>query len=488
MAPATLRAWLATAGLAAGVLGAYHHVPFCFGVALGAAAAAGVRIRRHPRLRLLAISACCVALGIVSVGVRASRPSAVTVMARTVPRCSGEGEVEESLGGLGSLVVLRAASCVGFRPISSAGRVVVDDLGHPPGTTFQGTFRLLPLSATDDFDEARARIGAAARLDPLDVTYASPTAPLPRFAEAARSTLRRSTAPWGQGGALVMGLTIGDTSGLGVSTIEDFRRSGLSHLVAVSGSNLAIVLGAVAVMMQALGHRLRIAGAGLAIAVFILVVGPQPSVLRAAGMGAVGLAAVGWGRRSEPLLSLALGMFVVIAWRPALIYSVGLQLSAAATGGIVLWTRPVSARLRRLPVPIRVALAATLSAQFAVAPLLIATFGQLSLISPLANLVAFPAVAPATVLGIAGGALTILPGPLGPAIGRIASVFAGWILVVATRLGEVSWAAADMPRWAALPVAIPVVVAVLHSVRPRREEGDPASPATAPIAYASDHE
>jgi competence protein ComEC len=374
-------------------------------------------------------------------------------MAHSVPRCRGAGVVRESLGALGALVSIERVGCDGFAPVDDPGLAAVGDTLGPPGTTFEGSFRLIPLSTRNEFDVARVRVGATATIDPLAVASEPPSSLPLRFAEGARASLRRATEPWGPGGALVLGLTIGETEGMGETSIEYLRRAGLSHLVAVSGSNLAIVLGAVAFSLRSVGHRLRVAGAGLAIAIFVLVVGPQPSVLRAAAMGAVGVAAIGWGRRTEPLLA------------PALVYSAGLQLSAAATGGIVLWTGPLSKRFRALPGPLRSVLAASLSAQFAVAPLLIGTFGELSLISPLANVLAFPPVAPATVLGVVAGALGAFQPRAGVAIAHLASNFAGWILLVGTRLGAVGWASVELPRWVGALLAVPVVTVVWRTVR-----------------------
>lgn len=465
MAPATGRAWLATAGLIFGSVLGWHHAPVALGASLLVAAGSLASARRRPHVRLVALFAGCVALGVLGVHARGEPRGALADMSHSVPRCRGAGAVRESLGGLGSLVDLSAASCDGFAPVTVPGTAyVVEDPG-PPGTRFEGTFRLVPLSWRNEFDVARARIGATAGLDPLDLSYTPPTSIPLRFAEGARTTLRRVTEPWGAGGALVLGLTIGDTDGMGQGTVEYFRRAGLSHLVAVSGSNLAIVLGAVAFSMRALGHRIRVAGAAIAIGLFVLVVGPQPSVLRAAAMGAVGLAAVGWGRRTEPLLALALGTFIVVAWRPALVYSAGLQLSAAATAGIVLWTGPVGERFRWLPALLRLALAATLSAQFAVAPLLIGTFGEFSLMAPLANVLAFPPVAPATVLGVAAGLVGAVYPAAGTFLARLASSFAGWILVVGERLGAVSWASIALPRGAGLVAAVPVLAAVWRTLR-----------------------
>jgi competence protein ComEC len=112
-----------------------------------------------------------------------------------------------------------------------------------------------------------------------------------------------------------------------------------------------------------------------------------------------------------------------------------------------------------LPRPVALALAATIGAQLAVAPVLIATFGELSLIAPLANVVALPAVAPATVLGL----LAASSGPVAPGVAqataRGAEPFAGWILGAGDLLGSWRWASVAVPRaWGAL-AAIPVVIA-----------------------------
>jgi competence protein ComEC len=260
---------------------------------------------------------------------------------------------------------------------------------------------------------------------------------------------------------LVRGLTIGDTSDIDAVTVDDFRRAGLSHLLAVSGENLAMFLGALAFAIRRLPYRLRLLAYFGAIGLFVLVVGPQPSVLRAAVMGAVMVAAVGRGHRAQPLAVLATALIVVIAFRPGLVFSVGLQLSAAATSGIVLWTKPVERAMRKLPRAIALPLAVTISAQVAVAPILIATFGQLSLISPVANLVAFPAVAPPTVLGLCAGAVSLISIPTARILAALAGPFAGWIAWVGTSLGAAPGAAVDLPKGAAYLAAIPALAAAV---------------------------
>jgi competence protein ComEC len=406
----------------------------------------------------------------VNVALRGVAEQPLRTLATNVPRCAGEVSILESVSGGGSLVRVRHLDC-GSVSYDRPGDAFADENLGPPGASARGSFRLVPLSLRSSYDIDKARLGASARLQALDVEVSAPKSPAMAAAETARSKLSAVTAPWGPGGALVMGLTIGDTSELSPTTVEDFRRAGLSHLVAVSGSNLAILLGAAAFALRGLGHRLRVVAAASLIAFFVLVVGPQPSVLRAAAMGAVVVAATGWGRSSEPMLALALAVSATIAWRPALVYSVGLQLSAAATAGIVMWTGRLSSRLDRLPDPIAIALAATLSAQAAVAPLLIGIFGELSLVAPVANLLAFPAVAPATVLGVAAGAVGVVQPGLGALVARPAAAAAGWILEVAERAGGLTWASIEVPRWWAIPAAILLLPAVWSALVRKPREG-----------------
>jgi competence protein ComEC len=424
----------------------------------------------------------CTCLGIANVALRGLGEQPLREVATNVPRCSGEVSVLESVAGGGNLVRIRHLDCEGASYERPGDAFADEDLG-PPGASARGTFRVVPLSLRNPYDVDKARLGAAARLQPLEVEVSPPSSPAMAAAENARSKLSEVTAPWGPGGALVMGLTIGDTSELNPATIEDFRRAGLSHLVAVSGSNLAILLGAAAFAFRGLGHRLRIVVAASLIVFFVLVVGPQPSVLRAAAMGAVVVAATGWGRSSEPMLALALAISATIAWRPALVFSVGLQLSAAATAGIVMWTGRLAPRLHRLPDPVAIALAATLSAQAAVAPLLIGIFGELSLVAPLANLLAFPAVGPATILGVAAGSVAVVHPLAGELVARPAAAAAGWILEVAERAGALPWASVDVPRWWAFPIALLLLPAIWNALVPRpANEPSTASQASRTLA------
>ncbi|MDP9222340.1 MAG: ComEC/Rec2 family competence protein [Actinomycetota bacterium] len=399
---ALARVWLAAAGLSAGVVWGFEHPAPVVGGGLCTLGGLLLCLRRKAAAGVVGIIMVASGAGALDASLHA-RPTAAAAIAASLPRCTIGGSVLEDDGALGTLVTVTQAVCSGFAPVHNAGTVMFPQRVGDLGATISATGTLLPLQ-DDAFDVSRRRAGASAWFDPEAVRSQGTTSLPLKVAASIRQGIENATRSLGPPrGALVRGLTIGDTTDIDQVTVEDFRRAGLSHLLAVSGENLAMFLGALAVVFRALPYRLRLLAYLAAIALFVLIVGPQPSVLRAAVMGAVMVAAVGAGRRVHPLHVLATALIVVIAFRPGMVFSVGLQLSAAATAGIVLWTRPVQRSLRRLPRFLALPLAVTVSAQAAVAPILIGTFGQLSLVSPLANLMAFPAVAPPTVLGFVRG-------------------------------------------------------------------------------------
>lgn len=284
----------------------------------------------------------------------------------------------------------------------------------------------------------------------------------PGIAVSYRDALDASlaTAPERPAG-LLAGLTIGDTSGVDHETTEAFRRSGLAHLVAVSGSNVAMVLAAIAIVTTRLPLIVRGGVALAALGLYVAVVGPDPSVLRAAAMGVVGVVAYMAGRQATSLNSLGIALIAVLAGKPQLLFSIGLHLSVAATLGIVVWSQSIERALRRFPALLRAPVAITLSAQIAVAPLLVVAFEELSLVAPVANVLAAPAVPPATVIGLGAGLAGLVSEPAGRTLGGIAAPFAQWILWVADETSKWSWASVDLgPRWG-WAMAVPVGVAAV---------------------------
>ena len=240
-----------------------------------------------------------------------------------------------------------------------------------------------------------------------------------RAAEAVRASLRASVAhrPDDQR-ALVPALVVGDDSDLDPRLAEDFRATGMTHLLAVSGTNLTLVVGFLLVLGRWCGVRGRghyVVGA-LGIVGFVLLARTEPSVVRAAAMGAVGLVGMGVdGRRRGPR-ALGVAVVVLLLLDPGLALTVGFALSAVATAGILLVAPGLRDALARwLPRWVAEAVAVPLAAQLACTPLVAAISGQVSLVAVAANLAAAPAVGPATVLGLLGGLAGLVADPLGRA-------------------------------------------------------------------------
>ena len=265
-----------------------------------------------------------------------------------------------------------------------------------------------------------------------------------RAAGAVRRSIREAVAdrPADQAG-LVPALVDGDVATLPDELEADFRTTGLTHLTAVSGTNLTLVVGALLLAARAVGVRRRwltLVGA-LGIVGFVLLARTEPSVMRAAAMGTVGLFAFGPDGRRRGLRALGVAVTALVLLDPGLATTVGFALSVLATAGIVLLGPPLSRALTRwLPGGLAEAVAVPTAAQLACTPLIAVISGQVSLVAIVANLLAEPAVGPATVLGLLGG----LIGLVWPWAARLIGVGAGWC---------VGWIIAVAERGAGLPGA-----------------------------------
>ena len=263
-----------------------------------------------------------------------------------------------------------------------------------------------------------------------------------RASGALRASIREAVAhrPPEQAG-LVPALVDGDDAGLPAELEADFQTTGLTHLTAVSGTNLTLVVGALLLLARAVGVRGRwLALVGLlGIAGFVLLARTEPSVLRAAAMGTVGLFAFGPDGRRRGLRALGVALAALMLIHPALATSAGFALSVLATGGIVLLGPPLTEALARwLPRGIAEAVAVPTAAQLACTPVVAVLSGQVSLVAVLANLLAGPLVGPTTVLGLLGG----LMGLVWPMGGRLVGTLAGWCVA---GIVEVARRGADLP-------------------------------------------
>jgi competence protein ComEC len=400
--------------------------------------------------------------GAASVSLATPAQNGLAKLAPLVPRCVATGEVLEARSGLGTFGSVETISCDGRA--APPGVVVFEGGQAFPGSPFTIEGFLVPLGRSD-FDRARERAGAVAAITGRAETGRPPGA-FRSLAFSLRNSLVDAAAELpAREGALLAGLTIGDTSRVAPADEQAYRDSGLAHLVAVSGSNIAIVAGAVLLLLTRAALYVRLLAAALTLFVYVTIVGPDASVLRAAAMGLFALLALAAGRRHEALSALAYALAALLLVRPEMIHSLGLQLSAAATAGLALWSGPLAARLGRLPSVVGFTMAATVAAQFAVAPLLIHHFGALSLVGVLANLLALPAVGPATVLGLAGGVAGAVWEPLGDLCAQAALPFVWWIVRVADVAAAPGWAAVEVPPVVGLVLAPVAGAAAVYALR-----------------------
>ncbi|MFE0255959.1 ComEC/Rec2 family competence protein [Streptomyces sp. NPDC059010] len=282
--------------------------------------------------------------------------------------------------------------------------------------------------------------------------------------------------------ALLPGLVVGDTSRITPELDEAFKETDLAHTLAVSGSNLTIILAllvgppglAQRVERRGLAPRLGISlrttallGGGLTLA-FVVVCRPDPSVLRAAACGAVALLALATGRRRSLIPALATAVLLLVLYDPWLARSYGFLLSVLATGALLTLAPRWSRALRKRGVPPRLAeaLAAAAAAQALCAPVVAVLSARVSLVAVPCNLLAEFAIAPATVLGFAALATAPLAMPVAKVLAWCASWPTGWIADVARTGAALPGAGVDWPgSWTGAALLALATVAVLLAGR-----------------------
>ncbi|MCI2264211.1 ComEC/Rec2 family competence protein [Sediminivirga luteola] len=394
------------------------------------------------------------------------------------PRVGPAAAVPGQLAVLGALTTLAAAALWFHSPATipeEAGRYAYTVTG-PAVPSRSGDFLLVPVAVPDAVPGrgagARLVLPADASPPPQGSRWAAVLSPshtdtgtylgAPRDAElvraapawsAARERIRaglRAAASAGPvpetGAGLLPGLVLGDTSAQPPGLTDDMRMVSMTHLTAVSGSNLAIVTGAAwyAGAWLALGRRLRVAAALVAMGAYCYLVGPEPSVLRASAMATAVLAGIlrGSGGTGLPLLFGAIVVLLLVA--PGLAGEYAFILSVLACAGIMTLALPLARRRPAwLPEPVALALAVPLTAQLACTPVLVLLQPQLSLWAVPANIAASAAVAPATVLGVVAVIAGLIPGA-GAVLAVVAACPAAWCA---------AWIAGCAHLFAGLPLA-----------------------------------
>lgn len=231
--------------------------------------------------------------------------------------------------------------------------------------------------------------------------------------------------------SLYAGLLLGDQRDQGPLVADDFRGSGLTHLLAVSGQNVAFVLALVGPLLRRMRLTPRLLATIGVLAFFALVTRFEPSVMRATTMAGCAAVAVTLGREADSRRMLALAVVVLILVDPLIAGHLAFQLSVVATAGILAWSRSI-ARVLPGPQPLGEAVGVTVAAQVAVAPLLIPTFGGMPVSALLANVLAAPMTGPVVVWGIPAGLVAgIVGGRTAEILHWPTALMVGWISEVA---------------------------------------------------------
>lgn len=326
------------------------------------------------------------------------------------------------------------------------GRIEVRSPGSPAVSVGGGVYVSGRLSELDPFEsELLAADGIALALDadkvePVPLGRAGLAGALDQIRRRGERSLERGTDP--AAAALLRGFVLGQDENIAETVRDSFKRSGLAHILAVSGQNVILLALLASPLLALLGVPLRARYVLLValIAIYVPVAGGGPSIVRAGAMGIAGLVAAMASRPSSRWYALALAAAFTLALDPRYVLDVGWQLSFAAVLGILLLARPLieiltpaSRQTGALGKALTEGAALTIAATIATAPLIAAHFETVSLTTLPANLVAAPAVAPAMWLGMSAAAIGQIPGAPVEALswlGGNCAGFIGWVAQV----------------------------------------------------------
>lgn len=296
----------------------------------------------------------------------------------------------------------------------------------------------------------------------------SPPTGLVAWAGGVRESFREAARKLpGDGGQLLPGLVVGDTSLVGGSLADTMKATSLTHLMAVSGANCAIVVGLIYGLAALCGapRFLRIALSLAGLATFVVIVTAQPSVVRASLMAVVGLVAVGLGRAPSGIVALSLAVILSLVLDPWLSREFGFVLSVVATASLLVFATPIAARIPAVvPRPIALALAVPIAAAVGCQPIIMLLTPSLPLYGIIANLCAAPFAPIATIVGMAAALLSPVP-ILGSVLTGVAWVPSSAIAVIARVLSSapgasIPWPSGVLGFVCAVIMSVGVVVAL----------------------------
>jgi competence protein ComEC len=421
----TIGPWCALAALVAGILGGQALGPGSASVTLGTAVAslaAALLVRGRVGFVLLLVGAALLGSAVTQ---RALHGLEVSPLSGPVARRQDvrvEGSLVDDPSGPRFVVeALARVQRVDGAPAGSRTVVLVgtDDLTTQlrvleAGDRVTVTGTLEPLHGYETRYRWRHAV-AELRVRGLE-SFAGPRSPLARVANQARAAvLRGADGLPATERAVLAGFLLGDTRAIPDDLVDDFRNAGLSHLLAVSGANVAFVLAVAGPLLARLRLGSRFVVGVLVLILFGTMTRWEPSVLRACAMAGLAMAATFLGRPVPASRILVLAVTGLLVADPFLLHSVGFLLSCGAAAGIVGLGPAISARVPG-PKWFGEALGVTAAAQLGVLPVLLPVFGTVPLVALPANLLAAPMVGPLTVWGLVAG---VVGGVAGPGVARV---------------------------------------------------------------------
>ncbi|MFL5688464.1 MAG: ComEC/Rec2 family competence protein, partial [Chloroflexota bacterium] len=419
------------AAVAAGQVATSH-----LGAAIALALAAILLVHEvRPRLRARALIPVAVGAALIAIRLSMVQPPAavptgppdgkgpwrMTVEATGSPR-DGRQVATLVSAAKGSAPFSVAATLPRYPAIVPGDRVVVEGAIRPPPDSPYG--------------EYLERIGAIGTLESRTLAVDSVPDDPGRWLEGLRRAAGdalTTVLPEPEAG-LAAGILVGLRDRVDRDLAAAFTTAGVSHVVAISGWNIAIVAAAIAAMTGRLGRRRRSVVTILAIVAYVAFAGASASVVRAALMAGVVLLARESGRAGRATAALGWAATLLLVTDPALIGDAGFQLSSLATAGLIAWATPLTGWIAnlgggRVPTWLAEGLGVSLAAQAATLPIVLVSFGRLAILSPVVNLVVVPLVAPAMAVGVvalAGGAVVAAGAPA--VIGAVLAA-PGWVVL-----------------------------------------------------------
>ena len=257
-------------------------------------------------------------------------------------------------------------------------------------------------------------------------------------------------------GSLLSGILLGNRVRLDRDLLEIFRVVGLSHIIAVSGYNLTVMTANIrSALRPLLGRKITLIVAAVTVLSFVLLSGAPPSIIRAAVMAGIVLFGEYIGRPNRSLGALVTAAGVIVFFEPKIIFDVGFQLSIAATYGLIRLAPVITNAFRNTKLPdwLKQVLGETLAATVMTAPLIVAVFERLSILSPLTNILVVPLIPLLMGVGITAVVLLFIFVPIGKIVALLTWPILEWIIFISQKFSAWKFASTD--------VSLPAIVAIL---------------------------